>query len=886
MIKLQMLVNDKLQGEQLLTETIQSGERLYQDTAAPGREIIRVKLRELRDKFDLFSNNVLEVQRQLDALNQHWISFKDTFKQILNWMDNTEKTLASDTANRTAFQDITTHLLKYKALHQETESHKRQLDLLQSKVQSVAPLMKEEDLPLSVLEATARFNMLVTHIKDHMGKTELLSTLYQKCMDLKEASEEWCQKTEEKLVLCSDFSGNRTALKTKEEKLKELKEGLPDGKSKIDLYGESVQKLFSLITPHDFDQLVKGHAFLEKRYEDIITKTDETLREIAEKIKQWETYDEKCSALTVWLENMEHKIKNFSLKTTIEEKIEQRDKFQMLLEDILAHKSTIFTCANSVDLNEQALLSELRAKEANFDVLSDESQELIASSGEIRISMGASQLISRFQSMHLTCKELARKCEQYVDDHLQFNEKYKACSEWIEEAASRYTKINAMPYDNRETLQLKLNQVEELLQSKDTGLNMLSATVQYGEQLQVGSSQDGWETIQAMLQNLQSAFDKIFDDAASLDRSLLSIQFAWTDFEESLQRLQSWVSACNKNFYDSPKLASTLDEKKALLRTYKSLLIDIDGHERAIENLQFSADCLPVAVKDIDQTINALANNHASLKQKSEDYISFYENSVNDHEEFNKSSAELKSLLTATQSSITACNESNLDRISLLSSLQTIKNVIATIPDEKPKLIALEGCLQKVLNSTHQSGHESPQNELKALRESFEFIEASAKDAAESLENLMKQWSDYEERVKEMMAWMKDVESSLQNICLKEGLPEKRAQLEKLKNIQGDIREKELEIDALTDKIHQLHKGPSKRRVSQLSELGIHYQILVSLARDTYTKWNQYVIDHQDFINHTSEFEKTLTEIKAKLEQCQSPEGTLEDVQEKLAIVQ
>ncbi|KFM65651.1 Nesprin-1, partial [Stegodyphus mimosarum] len=150
----------------------------------------------------------------------------------------------------------------------------------------------------------------------------------------------------------------------------------------------------------------------------------------------------------------------------------------------------------------------------------------------------------------------------------------------------------------------------------------------------------------------------------------------------------------------------------------------------------------------------------------------------------------------------------------------------------------------------------------------------------------MKQWSDYEERVKEMMTWMKDVESSLQNICLKEGLPEKRAQLEKLKNIQGDIREKELEIDALTDKIHQLHKGPSKRRVSQLSELGIHYQILVSLARDTYTKWNQYVIDHQDFINHASEFEKTLTEIKAKLEQCQSPEGTLEDVQEKLAIVQ
>lgn len=52
----------------------------------------------------------------------------------------------------------------------------------------------------------------------------------------------------------------------------------------------------------------------------------------------------------------------------------------------------------------QALLGELRTKEADFDVLSDESQELIAASGEMRISMGTSQIISRFQSMLLTCK--------------------------------------------------------------------------------------------------------------------------------------------------------------------------------------------------------------------------------------------------------------------------------------------------------------------------------------------------------------------------------------------------------------------------------------------------------------------------------------------------
>lgn len=46
------------------------------------------------------------------------------------------------------------------------------------------------------------------------------------------------------------------------------------------------------------------------------------------------------------------------------------------------------------------------------------------------------------------------------------------------------------------------------------------------------------------------------------------------------------------------------------------------------------------------------------------------------------------------------------------------------------------------------------------------------------------------------------------------------------------------------------------------------------------------MVDHQDFQNEISEFQKQLAEIKGKLENCQSPDGTIEDVQEKLSIVQ
>lgn len=114
-----------------------------------------------------------------------------------------------------------------------------------------------------------------------------------------------------------------------------------------------------------------------------------------------------------------------------------------------------------------------------------------------------------------------------------------------------------------------------MLQSKDEGLNLLSATVQYGEQLQVGTSPEGWETVQVMLNNLQLTFDKIFDGASSLDRSLRSTQFSWSEFDDSFQRLQGWIESCSNNFYESPKLVATLEEKKSLLRLYKVNIFSI-----------------------------------------------------------------------------------------------------------------------------------------------------------------------------------------------------------------------------------------------------------------------------------------------------------------------
>lgn len=117
---------------------------------------------------------------------------------------------------------------------------------------------------------------------------------------------------------------------------------MPDGASKIQSYGSDVQKLSQLVAPKDYEQLIKSHAVFEKRFQDISSSVDETLRELAEKIKQWEIYDEKCNSMASWLEKMEQNIKDFNLKTSVDEKVEQRDKFQVIFFPCISMMHVLF----------------------------------------------------------------------------------------------------------------------------------------------------------------------------------------------------------------------------------------------------------------------------------------------------------------------------------------------------------------------------------------------------------------------------------------------------------------------------------------------------------------------------------------------------------------
>lgn len=139
------------------------------------------------------------------------------------------------------------------------------------------------------------------------------------------------------------------------------------------------------------------------------------------------------------------------------------------------------------------------------------------------------------------------------------------------------------------------------------------------------------------------------------------------------------------------------------------------------------------------------------------------------------------------------------------------------------------------------------------------------------------------------MDWLKEADTRLHAVDLKPDLPTKIEQLNNLKGLQGEVRAKELEVDAISELALNLQKqimASSRMSSASTSELTIKYQQVSHKVKELTNKWQGYVSTHQDFDAQISECSRWLAEIKEKLSYCADMSASSQkDLEVKLGTV-
>lgn len=118
-----MMLAEKEHGLSKLNSAIESGEKLYPDTAAAGREKVRQSLRSAKEDWERLFSALNDTQRSVDNFLLQWSSYSEGQNKLLGWLTDTEATLRADVDLKSTLQEKRMQLQNHRVSHCKNYLH-------------------------------------------------------------------------------------------------------------------------------------------------------------------------------------------------------------------------------------------------------------------------------------------------------------------------------------------------------------------------------------------------------------------------------------------------------------------------------------------------------------------------------------------------------------------------------------------------------------------------------------------------------------------------------------------------------------------------------------------------------------------------------------------
>ena len=442
-----------------------------------------------------------------------------------------------------------------------------------------------------------------------------------------------------------------------------------------------------------------------------------------------------------------------------------------------------------------------------------------------------------------------KKCTNSVTCHKLFEEKYGNLLQMMSALKDRVQDKYKTPTSHDDITQ-QINYIGTLMAEKHNLTSMLHATQEVGEKLMTVSSPEGKEHIRSRLSDIQVATDKFFDDFAKIQRELQMKLCKWESFEECSKQFRDWMATAEEQIQGDLILKTTLDDKKGQLQTYRNILQDVKSHKPVFDDIVEKAEGLPEGSSVVTREMEQLQKDYQDLQAKSSKFVEAYEAIVADHHSYMKAVMEFNDWLNASLNTIDMWGDTTLERLSLHANLERLKNLQLTLPEEEHRKCAIKDWGEKVLPGTVSCGHINIKAQIDATDQDWNNLVSVMTTYIQGLEGKIKQWDEFEAMKEECMMWLKETDTKLHTFNLSGNIQDKIEKLETLKDLQTQIRAKEFEVDAVTERAQQLTKGVQVMRSSLLTEITAKYQHLSVKVKDLLAKWQQNVATHNEFEHH------------------------------------
>ncbi|KAL3874933.1 hypothetical protein ACJMK2_037885 [Sinanodonta woodiana] len=513
-----------------------------------------VKVRDaITDKFEKATSLANQLEGVMANFADERQNLEKAIEEETEWINQVKEMLAKCDDVSGADEDIVQRLETAKVLKDQLAEHKKKIGALLDKasaMQAKYPSAETANLAKDAGVLKKKFEGLMN--RGDKIEEMLQGTLEQHCQDAQQQQQRWLNTAREKVTWCGDIAGDRYSVEAKLATIKDLIASAKEGQQKKELAEGKVETVKGVLPRQKQAELEQQKKAADKEWAELMDVMQKTQAKLEGSIDQWSAYDREYENLSQWLKDTETSVRNEgNLQPDLPSKIEQYEHFKEIDDDVKVHK-------------------------AAFDQVRDSAQEITRATGDGRTTSYAGQLLTRYNILAAAVKEQVERCEQNIEDHEDYMNKYKSCLDWLQGGQQELDECSDLPRDN-EALEAKLSTVQDLNARLEKGTAIFNNALEAGERLYPNTSNEGREAIRRDLRSLREKWEQFNDHLNETQRNLESSRMQWSTFDENFDQLQKWTEDMNKQIEEDMDMKTSLQEKKACLQHYR-VSISLDCH--------------------------------------------------------------------------------------------------------------------------------------------------------------------------------------------------------------------------------------------------------------------------------------------------------------------
>ncbi|XP_071454862.1 muscle-specific protein 300 kDa-like [Hetaerina americana] len=818
---------------------------------------------ELAESLESLNNSYLDAKKVLEFNINLWQKYELMSENVSSWLREIEGRVRAETVNQVSLPDISGKIKEIDDLKKQVSDHEPDIKELAVLGDEITKECSEARAGQYVGNLASRHQNIKKFISSYLDRL----TLMCKNEDIYKSAvgdvQNWLDNSVSKLKSYeNELSGTGKPKLSYQKKLKEFIDTFTEekeaGQALLSKANEAGETLFPGVIPENREAIRSELRKLRGESESLIDKVNDLHKKVEGRILQLSSFDDSHTQINQWMTEAKGRIGTaVALKPTLQEKKLALHEYKCAAQDIKTH---------------QNILSQL--------------QEKISTLSDAESSSKFDHVFTEYKQLAECAQDRIATAEKYVSDHetyLQHLDKLRDClSTCRTEAAS----VIEAPIE-KEGASEKLAIIETLLQQRDQGNELLDTCKALLDIVLKGTEQSGHPPLMIEFEKQLDQWYTFLDQCTDTQKQLMQLCSKWSEFEESVEELATWLRQKETVMKDQ-SLRRNTETKKAHLEKLKAWEEEILAKgEEFVQATEQSKSCGAEGETELTAKVSQLATRYQALKNVAKEGISKYQHFVKEHSKFDEDYNEFSEWISSSENELDTLCKIIGDLPALQERKKKLKELAELRVKEMPKFDALVDLGEKLYVHTSPDGRETIRKQLRNLRSHWDNFGDSLQSIGVKLDHCLLQFSELSKSQEQLTKWLNDVELAMQKFNeIKASLQEKKALLQNHKIMHQDIMSHQQLVESVCE------KGQLLIDQTQDKSLNVYFQSIKQLfqnivlkSKDLMDKLEGCVADHNQFNTACKTLKDWIGAESDKLQECNDVMGEKSDISKRLASI-